>query len=128
MNETKGEHVSKCLKIVAILLVIVFVITDYIENKKQTSDDDFGTGEAIGMTIWSLIGGFIALACGSKCSKWAREINKSMNWAYAIGFLFSLLGLLVYFIYYKSKEIKRKKKQLTKGEQIKQARKLKLIE
>ncbi len=98
------QAVSKWLKAIAILLVIAIVILDYSDNRKQTSNDDIGVSEAIGMTLITVIGGIIFLACGSKTSKWAKEINKNVNLAYAIGVLFSLLGLLGYWIYYKVKK------------------------
>lgn len=53
------------------------------------------------------LGGFIAIWCGNKCANYAVKIKKSPNWAYYEGFIFSLLGLLVYYIYYR---IKSKKK------------------
>ncbi len=62
------------------------------------------TGNPIGEGIWALIMGLIALKCGHQNSKWANKIEKSMNWAYFIGFMFSLIGLLVYYIYYSKKK------------------------
>jgi hypothetical protein len=62
----------------------------------------------------ALIGDIVRLFCAFKCSKWAKEIDKSMNWAFVIGFMFSLLGLLGYFIYYKSKEGEEEEKEVIK--------------
>ena len=84
MNKTKEQKVSLWLIIIAVLLAISFVATDPL----------------------TFISGIIGIACGFKCSKWAKQINKGMNWAFVIGFLFNLVGLLVYFIYYKSNKKK----------------------
>ena len=47
-----------------------------------------------------IIGAVICLACAKKCASWAFEINRSENWAYAIGFFFGIFGLIAYLIYY----------------------------
>jgi len=54
-----------------------------------------------------IISGIIGIWCGGKCASWAVKIKKSPNWAYVIGFILGLVGLLIYYIYYK---IKSKKK------------------
>lgn len=53
-----------------------------------------------------LLGVVIALGCAYKCGNWAVEIKKSPNWAYVIGFVFGLFGLLGYYIYYKREKKK----------------------
>ena len=58
--------------------------------------------------IFILIGGGIAILCGNKCAEFSNRINKNQNLAYIVGFLFCLLGLLGYWIYYKTKENKLK--------------------
>jgi len=78
-------------------IFFVFFLT-YSSFASKVSDNPIGEG------IWILITGFIALKCGHQNSKWANKIEKSMNWAYVIGFMFSLIGLLVYYIYYKKKK------------------------
>ena len=55
------------------------------------------------------IGLFILLYCSKKCFELALEIKKSTTLAYIIGILFSLLGLLDYWIYYKMIKAKVKK-------------------
>jgi len=45
-----------------------------------------------------LIRAAIGFACGYKCSYWAKKIDKSMNWAFVIGYMFNLIGLAIYFI------------------------------
>ena len=47
-----------------------------------------------------LIRAAIGFACGYQCSFWAKKIDKSMNWAFVIGYMFNLIGLLIYFLYY----------------------------
>jgi len=39
--------------------------------------------------------------CANKCVEFSNRINKSNNWAFFIGFVFGLIGLLGYWIYYK---------------------------
>ena len=99
MNEDK--KVSRWLIIIAFILVCGAVCLDYSININDTPND---IAYAIGATTVSLMGGVIALACANKCSDWAKKINKSMNFAYVIGFVFGLLGLLGYWIYFIIKE------------------------
>lgn len=47
-----------------------------------------------------LIGGMIALGCASKCYDWGKRLGNKGILAYLIGFFFSLIGLLLYYIYY----------------------------
>ena len=51
----------------------------------------------------SFLGGIIALLCARQCHKWSRKINRKGYWGYFIGLLFSLLGLLAYYLFYKNK-------------------------
>lgn len=53
-----------------------------------------------------LIIGIFAILCARQCYKWSIKINSNIYAAYFIGLLFSLFGLLLYYIYYKNK-IKR---------------------
>ncbi len=103
-NTVSKKEVSKWLIVVAILLVAFFVVTDYIDNKKQTSDDVAGVSKAAGTTLVTVIAWVIGCGCGFKNSKWAKEINKNMNIAFIIGFLLNFIGLLIYWIYYKTKK------------------------
>jgi len=50
-------------------------------------------------TFIIIIGAIIALLCANKCVQWAIEKKKDKNIAYFIGFVFGLLGLIVYSIY-----------------------------
>ena len=36
---------------------------------------------------------------GPQCAKWAKKENHSQTWAFFIGVIFSLLGVLVYWLY-----------------------------
>jgi len=102
MSEKK--LVATWLRIVSYILVGIFVVLDYLANLIEFSPVSiFEQGQVIGATFWTLIGGFIFIACGNKCSKWASEIKKSPSVAYVVGFTFSLLGLFGYWIYYKVK-------------------------
>ncbi len=55
--------------------------------------------EIIELIIILIISGFSAY----KCSEWAKQINKNQNYAFLIGLLFMLGGLLTYWIYFKIK-------------------------
>lgn len=52
-----------------------------------------------------ILAAIVAVVCGRKNYKWAIEIKKNGNIAFAIGAFFGLFGLLGYYIYYR---IKRK--------------------
>lgn len=74
-------------------------------------------------TIWVVVG----LFCGYKCSKWANEMNRSINWAFIIGFFLGWIGLLSYwFDYSKSKETKEDKERKKKEEEKEAKRKAKV--
>jgi len=52
--------------------------------------------------------GIVALAiafffAGPQCVKWAKEGKLNQTWAYFIGVIFILLGVLIYWIYFKVK-------------------------
>lgn len=96
----RKKNVSTWLKITAYSVIGLFTISDFFSN---LTEENVSSAEALGASVWTLIGGIIGIACGIKCSKWAGEIKKSPNVAYVIGFIFSLLGLLAYWIYYKAK-------------------------
>lgn len=51
----------------------------------------------------SLLAGIIAILSARQCFKWSRKINGKGYWAYFTGLLFSLFGLLAYYLYYKYK-------------------------
>lgn len=51
----------------------------------------------------SFLGGIIALLCARQCHKWSKKINRKGYWGYFIGLIFSLLGLLFYYFFYKNK-------------------------
>lgn len=87
--------VSLYLKIIIWCLVISIISLNVYEKSIE--------GNPFGAFFWSMVVFFIAMACADKCVKWALVIKKNVDWAYTIGFLFALSGLLGYFIYYKSK-------------------------
>jgi len=73
----------------------------------------YGISDAdLGMAIFSLIFSFTV---ARSCKKMAEKINKSIVWAWFIGFLFILLGWLGYYIYYRI-ELRKMKKNETKTE------------
>lgn len=53
-----------------------------------------------------LIGGIVGIACGQQCWKWAYQIKGNQYIAYLIGFWLGLIGLLIYYIYYRNKKKK----------------------
>lgn len=87
----------------------LIIISEYLSKLSEYGSGAGAIGSAMGATTWTLIGGFIAITCGNKCSHLAFEIKKNQNWAYIIGFLFSLLGLLSYWIYYTKKMAQNKR-------------------
>jgi len=60
---------------------------------------DFTQNGLIVREIILLISFFICHLCGNQCAKWAKEINKSQNVAYVIGFSFGVIGLIIYSFY-----------------------------
>lgn len=95
------KEVSKILRYGIYIISFLLVASDYSYNLQYFAYD---TAMAAGATIFSVIGILIALYCADKCSKWASEIDKSINLAYAMGFSFGLVTLLLYWFYYKSKK------------------------
>ena len=81
------------------LLAVFVVFLDFLDNLYYYYD--LGIYGAMGATLWSVLGAFIAVGCGHKCADFANRIGKSVNFAYAIGFVLGLLGLLIYWLYYK---------------------------
>ena len=83
-NKEKIKGISLWLKILIIFCSILIILNSFS----------------------SVITIIISLLCAYKCSKWAKEINKSINWAYAAVFFLGLLGLLIYWLYYRNKKKK----------------------
>ncbi len=50
-----------------------------------------------------LIAAVIGWSCANKCAGWAHKINKNNTVAFFIGGVFNLIGLLIYWLYYKSR-------------------------
>lgn len=98
------KGVSKILQAILWTYAAVSLIYEY----RVTIADPFYTSSAmaLGGITPSIIGFAIAYACARKNTEWATKIKKSKNWAYTIGFIASLLGLLSYWIYYKTKNKK----------------------
>jgi len=91
MNEKKElsfliEVLSWCISLIVILLISFLLY----------GEDD----SSIFIFFFVVIPLAIGLMCAYKNSKWAKEINKSKNVAYIIGYLFGLVGLVGYFVYY----------------------------
>ncbi len=47
------------------------------------------------------IGSLVAFSCAGKCVEWSEKIDAGPNFAYAVGFIGGVVGLLIYWIYYK---------------------------
>jgi hypothetical protein len=77
--------VSMWVYILVGFVIFIGILTSFLTG-------DYVTGYIISIGL--------ALLVANKCSKWAKEINKSMNTAFLIGFFFFLLGMLFYYIYY----------------------------
>jgi cobalamin synthase len=59
----------------------------------------FGLMNLVDSPILGIITIAIWFACGNQCVTWATKLKKSQNWAFFIGYVFGLLGLLVYWIF-----------------------------
>ncbi len=92
MNKTK--EVSLWLRILLYVIVGLGILASFFDGS---------------LSILTFIGIGIALLCAEKCSKWANEIDKNMNWAYALGFALGLVGLIIYHIYIDINGMKDKK-------------------
>lgn len=51
--------------------------------------------------FFGLGGIVIGYICGEKCAEWSQMKNKNSSIAYLFGLLLGLLGLLIYYIYFK---------------------------
>ncbi len=100
-NTKQRSNVSTWLRIVSYILVGIIVVLDYFS---LLAEGYLPGAETLGRVFIVFIAGLVGIACGNKCSKWAIEIKKSPNVAYAFGFLFILLGLLIYWTYYRIKK------------------------
>ncbi len=93
---------SNKINIWIIILSIVIILWEFVV---------YPSSRSLANTIWYSI---LSFPFAYKCSRLAMKINKSRNWAYIIGFLFSIIGLIVYYGYYqrivKQKLIKKIKK------------------
>lgn len=49
------------------------------------------------------LGGILGYFCGKRCYWWAKEIQSKEVLAFWIGFFFTLLGVLGYYIYLRNK-------------------------
>lgn len=101
-------------------------------NKKEIEQNDYhlptwawiiviviGILYIVGGSLVGLIFLVIDIIIGFKCMDWASQIKADKTWAFFVGFLFGLIGMLIYWNYYK-KELKDKeipkKKDLTEQE------------
>jgi dolichol kinase len=57
--------------------------------------------DPLGLFVY-IIGGFVAQVCAQNCHRMAQEINKNKTIALLIGMFGSLIGLLFYWLYYKT--------------------------
>ena len=94
------KEVSEWVEVLSYLLVIISIFLNFILYITQEPVKSLFVG--LFVVIWTLFIGIITIICGYKCSRWAVKIKRNPNIAYVIGFLFGLLGLLVYYVYYES--------------------------
>jgi hypothetical protein len=57
---------------------------------------------ALGASVIFFIGIWVAFKCARQCSRWAREKKRDRSIAYLFGGLLGLLGLLIYWIFYRT--------------------------
>lgn len=110
--EEKTSNVSSWVIIISWILVILSYM---LEVNEQMPYHDSPAGAMGAATVFALIPGIIGIMwCAKKNVEWASKINKNKNIAYAIGFLFNLLGTLMYWIYYKVniRELKKPKEEV----------------
>jgi ABC-type Fe3+ transport system permease subunit len=103
MEEARGDKKQKNqTKVSTWLIVLIWVFIGFnLISIIFLSESPENSAYDLGSMTFSII---IAFFSANKCSKWAKEINKSMNLAYLVGFFLMLLGLLIYYIYYRSKK------------------------
>lgn len=102
MNLKKPRlNVSLWLRITSYILIGVGTVLEYFSLLAEGYPPGART---VGASAVFIIGGLIGIACGNKCSKWAIKIKSSPNIAYAFGFIFSLLGLLFYWLHKNEKQ------------------------
>lgn len=100
---TEKKEVSRLIRYGLYAVALIIIIEEFNYNLYY-SYDAYNIGVAAGATIWTVIGAFVAICCASKCSKWASEIDGSPSLGYLIGFAFSLISLLPYWLFYMSKK------------------------
>ena len=66
----------------------------------------------IGMNIFVLLGGLIAIACAKQCYKWSVRLGNKGYLGFFIGFFMILIGLLIYYLYYKYKIADKKRTKI----------------
>ena len=107
--------VSLWLRIILWVCAILGFLSEYYNNLELTSS----SAGALGRSTLVIIGVLIAYSCAVQNAKWANNIKKSSNWAYAIGFVGGLVGLLGYWIYYRAKKKKSKRESKSRRKILK---------
>lgn len=101
MIMTKNKGVAYWLVALSVVLFILFAIPAFVGNYEEMPTKDMGYFVSMGMS--SIMAAILVFGSAIACTKWAKKTNKSLNIAYAIGFLTNVIGLLGYWIYYKNK-------------------------
>lgn len=76
-----------------ILNIAGAILYGYILASKLAAGDPF--------FLASIIGAFVAIYSANVCFTWANKIERNHVGAYLIGLSLSLVGLLLYYIYYR---------------------------
>lgn len=99
MNE---KAVSGILKYGVYILIVLGLLVGFLDNySSYYNNTTEGFGYALGATMPMAIGTFVAIYCANKNVSWASEMDRNTNWAFLIGIVFGLIGLLAYWIFYK---------------------------
>lgn len=92
------EQVSRHLRILSYAIVLIIIFQDLQNTYRDTGN----VIETVILTVFLALGLLLTLWFAHLCTDMARKINKSLSWAYAIGFFIGAIGLIGYWIYYKS--------------------------
>ena len=93
------KPISRWCKLTIIAIVILFFWLVFLESKIDEPEEptSYIISGAIGVTTGFVL---IGMLFGYINKRMASKINKSVNIAYLLGFVFNMIGIIAYGIYY----------------------------